>query len=197
MDAASQSRWEDAKRVFQRSYELYPRPLTLLNLAGAQAQSGELVTSSENYRKFIREANAPPASEQKPAAEQALAQVEARLARVKLRVDNVQSDDRIEIDGRRVSAATLGLSVPMDPGEHKVIASRNGAELTRVAFHLDERESRELSLSVPAAAAVAPVASAAPQPAGERRPDWFQPTPEKKRKTSRAAASSARRGSGA
>ena len=51
VDAARQERWIDARAHFERAYELSPRPVVLINLAGAQARSGRLTEAAKNYRQ--------------------------------------------------------------------------------------------------------------------------------------------------
>lgn len=183
MDASKAGRWEEARTAFQRSYEVWPRPLTLLNLAGAQVESGRLVAASESYRRFVREASAPGAEpkavEQKSAAQQALASVEARLPRVRVRVDNLQDADSVDMDGQPLSSGMLGVYYPADPQEHRVSVTRGGVQVATSTFRLKDQETKEVVLVAPAAAAaaVAPkVASGRPETS--ERPAWFKATPD-------------------
>lgn len=180
MEAGKTGRWEDARAAFQRSYDVWPRPLTLLNLAGAQAESGKLVLASESYRKFVREASAPGAdakvAEQKAGAQQSLASIEARLPRVRVRVDGQQEGDTVEMDGQPLSNGMLGVYYPADPQEHHLTVMRGGAQVATTTFRLQEKETKDVALVAPPPAA--PRATPAQKPDGAA---WFKPTPAQPR----------------
>jgi hypothetical protein len=141
VEAARSGRWWEALEAFTRAYELAPRPLTLLNLAGAQVETGNLVEGAESYRRFIREAEGR-AAEQIPAAREALAAVEPRIARVRLEITNLARRDVVELDDVALSGAVLGEELPVNPGEHIVRVARDDAEIGRESFRVDEGERR-------------------------------------------------------
>lgn len=141
VDAARSGRWWEALEAFTRAYELAPRPLTLLNLAGAQVETGSLVEGAESYRRFIREADGR-AAEQIPAAQEALAAVEPRIARVRLEITHLAHRDVVQLDDARLSEAVLGAELPVNPGEHVVRVTRSDVELGHESFHVDEGERR-------------------------------------------------------
>ena len=141
VDAARSGRWWEALEAFTRAYELAPRPITLLNLAGAQVETGHLVEGAESYRRFIREAEGR-ATEQVPAAEEALASVEPRIARVRLEISNLARRDLVELDDAPLSEAVLGAELPVNPGEHVVRVERADEEIGRESFRVEEGERR-------------------------------------------------------
>ena len=141
VDAARSGRWWEALEAFTRAYELAPRPLTLLNLAGAQVETGHLVEGAESYRRFIREAEGR-AAEQVPAAEEALAAVEPRIARVRLEITNLARRDLVELDDLPLSEAVLGAELPVNPGDHIVRVARADEEIARESFQVEEGERR-------------------------------------------------------
>jgi len=188
MDASKAGRWEEARSAFQRSYEVWPRPLTLLNLAGAQVESGKLVAAAESYRRFVREASAPNADpkavEQRPAAQQALASVEARLPRVRVRVDSLQEGDTVEMDGQTLSSGMLGVYYPADAQEHRISVMRGGVQVATSTFRLQDKETKEVVLVAPAApagAVAAPRPATGGRPETSDRPGWFKATPDQPR----------------
>src|SRR5690242_3038686 len=107
LEAARDSRWEEARESFQRSYDLAPRPITLLNLGGAMVQTGMLVEGAEAYRRFLREVHTGRPARERPAAEQALAALEGRIAYLQIQVSNMAEGDAIAIDGEDVPTAAL------------------------------------------------------------------------------------------
>ncbi len=151
MLAARDTRWEEARQHFTRSYELAPRPVTLLNLAGAQAQTGQLVAASESYRSFMSTASARDAERYRTQAEQALTALQARFGHAEVRIDGLAEQDEVRLDDAPLSRASLSLTLPLDPGEHVVTVQRRGAEVGRAAFDVTEGATSAVRVAVRAA----------------------------------------------
>src|SRR5262245_47720435 len=98
VEAARSGRWDEAREAFSRAYRLAPRPLTLLNLAGAQSQTGQLMEAAASYRRFLREAVGPTWGPHRETAQGALVQVERRIPHVRLRVRGLAADDAVTMD---------------------------------------------------------------------------------------------------
>jgi hypothetical protein len=143
LEAAQNGDWQTAYDSFQSSYSLSPRPVTLLNLAGAMVQTGHLVEGAEAYRRFIHEATGREAR-YKEAAEQALAELEGRIPGVRFRVLGFEEGDALALDGWEIAAAVLEEELPVDPGEHELVVTRAGHEPLRVGFSATEGASREV-----------------------------------------------------
>ncbi len=135
--AAREERWDDAAEAFQRSYELLPRPLTLLNLAGAYAQTGHLVESVEAYRMFLMERQGVTAR-MRSDAEAQLADLEPRIPRARIRVLGITEGDVVRLDEYELSTASLEQPLPVNPGEHAVTVQRGEQEPIVVPFTLSE-----------------------------------------------------------
>jgi len=148
--AARTGRWWEALEAFTRSYELAPRPATLLNLAGAQVETGHLVEGAESYRRFLRDAEGR-AAQRIPMAAAALAAVEPRIARVRVEIDDLLSRDVVTLDDLPLSEAVLGEELPVNPGAHAVRVERDGAEVGRAEFDVveGERRSTPITLALP------------------------------------------------
>ncbi len=148
--AARTGRWWEALEAFTRSFELAPRPATLLNLAGAQVETGHLVEGAESYRRFLREADGR-AAQRIPMAEAALAAVEPRIARVRVEIDGLLSRDTVLLDDLPLSEAVLGAELPVNPGAHAIRVEREGAEIGRTEFDVVEGERRldPIALALP------------------------------------------------
>lgn len=138
VQAAQEERWGDAADAFQRSYELSPRPLTLLNLAGAYAQTRRLVEAVEAYRMFLMERQGVSAR-MRADAEAQLADIEPRVPRARISVLGLQEGDVVRLDEYELSAASLEQPLPVNPGGHTVSLERGGHEPIVVTF--DGRES--------------------------------------------------------
>jgi tetratricopeptide (TPR) repeat protein len=147
---AEQNRWEEALVAFRRAHALSPQPATLLNVAGAEAQTGRLVAATESYRRLLR---TPGLSDGlRGVARTALAAAELRVARLRISVDRRGPGDRVLLDGRALITAELGGDVPVDPGAHTLLLERDGVTRARSRVALREGETRAISLRAPAPA---------------------------------------------
>ena len=151
LEAVEEERWEEARTLFERSYELVPRASTLLNLAAAQAETGRLVAAAASYRRFLEEtADDRRARRFRPGAEQELATIESRITHVTLTMEGLRPDDSTELDGQAIAVGTMGgatgSEVPMDPGQHVLVVRRHGTEIGRVELVLVEGESRGVTV---------------------------------------------------
>jgi hypothetical protein len=137
VQAAQDGRWQDAADAFQRSYELSPRPLTLLNLAGAYAQTAHLVEAVEAYRMFLMERQGVTAR-MRSDAEAQLADIEPRVPRARISVMGIEEGDVVRLDEYELSAASLEQPLPVNPGAHTVLLERPGHEPIVVTFQAEE-----------------------------------------------------------
>lgn len=85
VDAARQERWEEARVLFEKAYALSPRPVVLINLAGAQARTGRLTEAAKSYRRILAHQASPETAPIREAASEVLPALEARIPRVRLR----------------------------------------------------------------------------------------------------------------
>lgn len=147
VSAAREERWDEAAEAFQRSYELLPRPLTLLNLAGAYAQTGRLVESVEAYRMFLMERTGVTAR-MRSDAEAQLADLEPRIPRARIRVLGISEGDVVRLDEYELSTASLEQPLPVNPGDHTVTVQRGEQEPVVVPFTLDEGATDDVLVDV-------------------------------------------------
>ncbi|MDQ3038093.1 MAG: tetratricopeptide repeat protein [Myxococcota bacterium] len=163
--AARESRWEDARGSFERSLAIVERASILLNLAGAQAQTGRLVDAAASYRRFLEIARGRDARHRGD-AETALRAVEARIPQVTLELEGLAAGDDVRIDDAPITADALAAAIALDPGSHVVVVTRGDQEAARAPFELEPGEQRTLAVIVrdtrpaetPVVAALAPAA---------------------------------------
>lgn len=146
---AEAGRWEQARADFERSYGLARVPVTLFNLAGAQAETGQLVRAAESYRRFLQAANEGRAARYREAAQTALAELEPKIPSVRLEASGLAEHDVLRVDDDEVARAVLGIEYPLDPGEHRVAVLREGSVVVEETFSLSEGESRAVTLLAP------------------------------------------------
>jgi hypothetical protein len=164
VEAAQNGQWEDARQAFARAYEINPRPVTLLNLAGAQARTGRLLAATESYRRFLTDATAPELAGYRDAAERALHEVEGRTPRARVMLSNVRPGDLLRFDNGSDVPATSANSVSLDPGDHAVALTRDHVTIATARFALRESEDREIPLRAPESAVTTVAARSAVLP---------------------------------
>ncbi len=151
--AARQSRWADACGSFQRAYDLVGEPEVLLNLAGAQAETAQLVESAESYRRFLREVTSGSLARQRPQAERLLAEIEPRIPSARISANGLLAGDSMTLDGTELARATLGADLPVNPGSHVLVVTRHGAEVGRRSFTAVEGSPSTVEMQVTAPSA--------------------------------------------
>lgn len=149
VDAARQENWIAARTAFQKAYELSPRPVVLINLAGAQARTGRLTEAAKNYHRILEEQSGAETASMRRAAAEVLPELEARIPRVRLRPTGLSPTDVIQIDGETYASDVVGVGQPLDPGDHTLVVKAGAVERARVLFTLAEREQREITLPLP------------------------------------------------
>jgi hypothetical protein len=152
--------WKGAAVKLREALAIKETPGLRYHLAHCEEQSGALVAASLEYARaseLIAEgAQAPDVAQLLALADQRLA---ARIPKLVLRVPPDIKGASIEIDGQTVSPVVLTNAVPLDPGEHRVVArAPNRAELTR-SFTLNPGQTLTVELTF---APAAPAAAAAP-----------------------------------
>jgi hypothetical protein len=151
VEAARERKWEEALEKFQRSYEIAPRTMTLINLAGAQVNTGRLVAASESYRRFLRETTDSTQAKLRTAAAKMLQSLEERIAYAQIRVSGLAPMDKLKLDSDEFSRASLGEAVPMDPGPHMLTVERNGRNVAQRRFTIAEGQTQEINFAAPSA----------------------------------------------
>jgi hypothetical protein len=165
--AIREGRWADAVDRFKRAESLVHAPPHLLYLARAYAKLGQLVESHETYQKLTRETLAPGApavfaSAQADGAKE-LAALETRLPTLRIDVPPSYTNLVVTLDGEAVLPALVGLACPVNPGDHKLRATADGAASDVVSVSVAEGAHSAVAItlkSVPSAAK--PVAGAPP-----------------------------------
>jgi len=180
-----EDRCEEAIEKFRASELLEPASGTRLNLAYCEVKLGRIASAWFSYRRAITlaEQNNKPLHEQ-IAREQA-AKLEADLPRLSINVPGgPQRSLTVELDGKVVPRETWGVSVPVDPGPHRIAAVlEDGSSWdTTVNLALTEHTVAELP-PMPTLPAAPPPSDQAPlKPARRPPPD---PSPEQRTRVDR------------
>jgi hypothetical protein len=158
LDRVKDAQWEAARDAFARAYELYPQPVILANLAGAEVRSGRVVAGIEHYRQLLKQPTGMSAGEIE-LVQRAMKDAELQLAHVRITVANSRPSDRVELDGAPLTGAALDIDYPVDPGKHVITATRSGSETARAEVDMRAGESKPVRLS-PRLLATSPITPA-------------------------------------
>jgi hypothetical protein len=174
MDAG---KYDTACPALAESQRLDPRPGTLFAQADCNAKAGKIATAVALYEDYQRSiASQTPAVKAKHADRLKIAR--AQIDKLRPAVPSLTlvlpasapRDAHVRRDGIDLSAAALGVALPVDPGEHVVTVEANGRRPSEQRFTLERGQQKtvELTLGGAAAAGETPPAVAtktAPPPA--------------------------------
>jgi hypothetical protein len=170
--------------AFAESQRIDPRPGTLFALADCEVALGKIASALGHYHEYIGwVSRLPDSSQQRHAERVALArgQVEALEPKVPTLVlalsPSAPSGTVVERDGVPFQGASLGVALPIDPGEHVIVTRAPGGAEERVSITLEAGESKRLELpQTPfAPPAAAPPAAAPPAVEPTARPPVENP----------------------
>ena len=175
--AFSDGRFKDAVELFSKAESLVHAPPHLLFIARASTKLGQYVKAREAYLKISKEqlpANAPQAfRDAQGAASREMAAIDHKIGALAIKVEGggEAKDLQVKLDGNAIPAVLVGVSQPVDPGEHRVEAVATGyrAQPKSIKVGDGEKTSVTVKLEVDPNAAPPPVAGAA-GPAGTAKP---------------------------
>jgi PEGA domain len=124
-------RWQEAVDLFERAESLVDAPTHLLFGARAHAKLHHYVKARELYLRISREplrADAPRAFRNaQTSANQELSDVEPHIGQLTISIRGVDPKlAKVTMDGTVVQSVLIGVSRPIDPGEHQIQAEAPG-----------------------------------------------------------------------
>jgi hypothetical protein len=170
---------ESAEDRFRRSLAIRRTDSVMFNLAAVLVRRGHLVESQELFRRV---AASEGASERLRGEARARAEeVGPRIARLTVEVSGDATSARIRVDELELSAAMIGVPIPVDPGARRVVAEVGGRAVHDRTIELGEggREEIRVVLEVASAEDAARTVAlpeegpAAPAPAGDVTGEWW------------------------
>lgn len=159
-----EGRCNDAIVHFVESVRLDPTAKALLNLAQCEQETGmlgEAVKHAVDARDRARSENQP---ELLALAEEQIAAIEKRLARLTIRLggDHV-SDVSVNRDGATLGPASIGAALPISPGKHSIVVRAPGRTDRAYEVTLAEGDERVIDVE-PGPVPAAPVVHDNPTP---------------------------------
>ena len=168
-------KYAEALDKLNRAESMYDAPVHLLYIARAQSKLGQLVEATETYRRLVRvklDAGAPQAFKDAiEAGKGELAALEPTIPslRVDVTPQNVGSLE-IVIDGEKVSAASVGIERPANPGKHEISVSAPGYEPASASVELKAAQKKNVALDLKALPGGPPPPGATPGTPGGPTP---------------------------
>ena len=170
--------YSEALDLLRRAESLVHAPTHLLFMARASEKLGRLVQAHELYLKISREPLATNAPRAFVAAQQAaiheVTAIENRLPYLTINTDvALTSGSKVTLDDRELPNVLIGIPIPVDPGNHIVVAksaSGQGGEPANVTLAESKREQVTVKVPNQTVASPAAVVSAPPQGASQAQP---------------------------
>jgi len=185
LHAYEAQQFSQALDLFTRAQSLLHAPTHMLYMARSAAKLGQVVRAQELYMRIVREelpADAPEAfRDAQKAARGELKAVEPRIAQLTITIDAPKGTNAsVQMDGKEVPAAVVGVSFPVDPGKHELLASAPGFRGEPQSVQLAEGAHQSVTLELKPDAAVAPAAApvAPTAPAAAAGALTAEPSPE-------------------
>jgi hypothetical protein len=143
-EAAQKEDYATACARFEESNRLDPAVGTVFNIAHCREKLGQVASAWQRYRE-ARD-RLPADDERTAVVAQRIAMLEPRLPKMTLHMTSRHPSAVILRDGVQVGSASLGLSLPVDPGRHEIIVRVRGHVDRRINFEIKEAEQQELTL---------------------------------------------------
>jgi hypothetical protein len=142
--AAKANNWVAARAAFAETYRLFPSQNVLLNLAGAELQTGHVLAAIDAYERL----RADPGKLDKEQIESSLRAAQARVAHVSVHLAR-KGKCTVSLDNTTVP---FDDERAVDPGPHRATLACSGVNPERTDFSLSDGERRAVELypSVPA-----------------------------------------------
>ena len=143
-----------ACRAFGESYRLDPLPGALFTLATCELRAGRLASAAGRFSDYLELVERLPAEQQQRESERrAVAEAERRklklqVPRLELKLDDASHTSQITLNGVEVAPQSLGVELPVDPGEQVVEQRFVSGRLHRERVTLQAGESKRVVLKI-------------------------------------------------
>ena len=134
LEASREGRNGEAVRAYRESFDLFPRPGTLVNLASSQEASGRLVDALTSWNELLERFVAVISAEARTQAQDRIAELERSVAHVA--VESQPAGALLLRDGRELGTSPLGEELVLDAGEVVFEARLEGYDDSRTTVRL-------------------------------------------------------------
>jgi hypothetical protein len=142
-DAAKRGDYASACPKLADSYRLDPAPGTLLNLADCNEHLGKLASAWQLFQQAAE--HLTPTDTRMPVAKQRIAALEARLPRLAVSLSaDAPPGTKVTRDAVELGGGSLNTALPVDPGEHVVVATAPDREDRRYTVKVEQGKTERL-----------------------------------------------------
>jgi hypothetical protein len=170
--AADRGDYASACAKFEESNRLDPAVGTMFNLAACNEELGKMASAWQLFREAAQ--RFVPGDARIGIANARANALEPRLPRLTLAMASASPGAVVLRDGVELGSASLGLPLPVDPGDHVVVVTAPGRAERRYEVRLDLGQTRQMMIepgaALPVAAPSADVAAAGAHPADRGAP---------------------------
>lgn len=118
----SEGKYDLACAKLAESHKLRPGIGALFNLADCNEKRGKLATAYKQFVEVTERTKAALQEEREKVARERVEKLEARIARVRVVVPSTNKVKLVKIDGEKIRAQDYNKPLPIDMGEHTVVA---------------------------------------------------------------------------
>ncbi|HEY3499812.1 MAG TPA: hypothetical protein VGK73_34210 [Polyangiaceae bacterium] len=161
--------FDKACPALAESQRLDPHPGTLFALADCEAKSGKVASAVGHFQDYLGLTSRMAAEQLERHAERiALAREQVESLRPRVPTLALQVPEPappglvVERDGLILQGASLGVPLPVDPGEHVIVARLPGRGERRLTVTLSPGETKQLVLELPRESPAPSAAGSAP-----------------------------------
>ncbi len=162
----------DACAKFEESYRLVSANGTLINLADCYERMGRTASAWLKFREVATKSERDGQSARAIVARERIVALEPRLSRLRVVLGDNAALQGLEVsrDDVQLGRAAVGLAVPVDPGEHRVVVSAPGYERRTIVTTVERQGVTVDALVPPLVPLVAPNETTPPP-----QTDWQTP----------------------
>ncbi len=151
-DLVDKGQWDAGCTKFDASMLLYPAASTLLNIARCYEHQSKLASAWSAYKR-VQVLNRETLGEERRRAIDAMVEAEIksltpRLPKIKLAMPRAVAGVTLRKDGEALPAAVIGTEIPVDAGEHEIVAEAAGYRPFRQKLEVKEGTVRDLVIDL-------------------------------------------------
>jgi len=161
--------YKNALTKFHEVAAVRPTPQVMFHVALCLEHLGRWTEALGTYRITIDRALEEAAEDVVENADQARQKLEQRMPRLKILRSESMAGAVVHLDGVLIGAASFGVEMPSDPGEHRVVVTVDGKEVFTQVVSLEEGRVETVTITKQTPKAPPPLAPA-PKPSPEPNP---------------------------
>lgn len=131
---------------FAESQRIEPAGGTLMNLAACHVKQGKTATAWSEFNDALTEATRAGDETRIKEAKRQVEALEPELSRLRIVATHGAAGLELRLDDTVLGAATVGMAIPVDPGEHRVSASAPGYATWHTRISVAPRARKELTV---------------------------------------------------